>query len=87
MSVKWCGQTSPVTRTPRCLAAADQLDAAGSGDVQDVQPAAGELGQGDVAVDHDFLGRGRHAAQAQPHALEAFVHDAAAGQVEVLGSG
>ena len=60
------------------LAAADQLDAAGRRDVQDVQPAAGQLGQRDVAVDHDLLGRRRHAAQAQPHALEALVHDAAA---------
>ena len=66
---------------------ADQVDAAGRGDVQDVQPAAGQLGQGDVAVDHHLLGRGRHAAQAQPHALEALVHDAAARQLEVLGSG
>ena len=66
------------------LGPADQIDAAGRRDVQDVQPAAGQLGQGDVAVDHDLLGRGRHAAQAQPHALEALVHDAAARQVEVL---
>ena len=63
--VKWCGQTSPLTRTPRWLAAADQIDAAGGGNVQDVQPAAGQLGQRDVAVDHDFLGGGRHAAQPQ----------------------
>ena len=48
-------------------------------------PAAGQLGQGDVAVDHDLLGRRRHAAQAQAHALEALVHDAAARQLEVLG--
>ena len=50
-----------------------------------MQPAAGQLGQVDVAVDHHLLGRGRHAAQAQAHALEAFVHDAAARQLQVLG--
>ena len=43
------------------------------------------LGQGDFAVDHDLFGRGRHAAQPQPHALEALVHDAAARQLQVLG--
>ncbi len=64
--------------------AADEVDAAGRGDVQDVQPAAGQLRQRDVAVDHHLLGGGRHAVQPQPHALEALVHDAAAGQVQVL---
>src|SRR5262245_38190342 len=65
--------------------AADELDAAGGRDVQDVQPAAGDGGQLDVAVDHDLFGGGGHAAQAQTHALDALVHDAALGQLEVLG--
>ena len=41
-------------------------------------------GEFDVAVDHDFFRRRRHAAQTEPHALEALVHDAAARQVEVF---
>ena len=67
------------------LAATDQLDAAGRRDVQDVDARPGQLGQGDLAVDHHLFRRRRQAAQAQTHALEAFVHDAAARQVEVLG--
>src|SRR5262249_41646643 len=66
------------------LAAADQFHAAGARDVQDVQAALRHLGQLDVAVNDDLFGTGRHAAQAEPHALRALVHDAAAGQVRVL---
>ena len=60
---------------------ANQFDTARGGDVQDAQPAAGQLGQGDIPVDHDLLGRGRHASQSQPHALKSLMHNAAAGQL------
>ena len=63
------------------LALADQLDRAGGRDVLDVEPAAGDLGQADVAGDHDVLGGGGHAAQAEPHRLEPLVHHAADGQL------
>ncbi len=79
--VKWWGQASAVTRDAAALALADQLDGAGGRDVLDVQPAAGDLGQADVAGDHDVLGRGGHAAEAQPHRLEPLVHHAADGQL------
>lgn len=59
------------------LAAADEVDAAGRRDMQDVQPAAGDLGQLDVAMNHDLLGRRRHAPQPQPHAFDPLVHHAA----------
>ena len=60
------------------LPLADQLDGARRRDVLDVQPAAGDLGQADVAGDHDVLGRRGHAARPEPHRLEPLVHHAAA---------
>ena len=84
VSRKWCGHASPVTLTPSRFAPADQIDAAGRRDVLDVNPAAGDLGQLDVAEDMDLLGHGRHAADAQGRADEALVHHAAARQVEVF---
>ena len=44
-------------------------------------PTAGDLGQADVARDHDVLGRRRHAGESQPHRLEPFMHHAADGQL------
>jgi hypothetical protein len=66
---------------PAPLAFADQLDRAGRRDVLDMEPAAGDLGQADVARDHDVLGRRGHAAEAEPHRLEPLVDHAADGQL------
>jgi hypothetical protein len=52
--------------------------------VQDVDFAAGQLGQHDVAVDHDVFGNRRHAAQAQPYAHLTFIHDPALSQFKNL---
>src|SRR5262249_695207 len=56
----------------------DQIDTPGRGDVEDMKPTSGKFRQFNVAVDHDFFGSCRHAAQAEAHALEPFVHDAPA---------
>ena len=45
-----------MTWTPRRLPFADEFDGPRGRDVLDVQPAAGDLGQADVAGDHDVLG-------------------------------
>ena len=87
VSVKWCGQTSVVTRDAAALGPAHQLDAAGARDVHDVDAPARGFGQQDVAGDHDILGHGRHAGQAQQQRDQPFVHDAAAGQLANLGNG
>ena len=52
---------------------AHQLQAAGRGQVLDVQGAAGQLGQGDVPGNLDFLAAGRPAGQAQAGGYYAFV--------------
>ena len=43
------------------FAFANQLDGPGRRDVLDMEPAAGDLGQADVASDHDVLGGVWHA--------------------------
>lgn len=63
---------------------ADQLDRAGGADVGDVVADAGGRGQADVALGHDFLGRGRDAGQAEAGGGDAAVHDALAGERLVL---
>jgi endonuclease-3 len=55
--------TSAVTRTPPCLV--DQLDATPGADVADVQPAAGQFGEHQVAGDDDLLGRRGDALDAE----------------------
>ena len=66
---------------PPPLAFANELDGACGRDVLDVEPAAGDLGEADVAGNHDVFGRGRHSGQAQLHRLEPLVHHAADGQL------
>src|SRR5208283_4726972 len=66
---------------PASLALADQLDGASRRDVLDVQPAARDLGEADVAGDHDVLGGVWHAGKSESHRLETLVHDAANGEL------
>ena len=63
----------------------DQLDRAPGGDVAQVQPAAGQLGQQQVAGDHHLLGGGRPAGQPEHGRHLALVHLGAVGQRGVLG--
>ena len=46
-----------------------------------MQPSAGELGQRDVAADHDLFRRPGHALQAEPQRMQALVHHAALNKV------
>ena len=85
MSVKWCGVASAVTRTPRLLRPAHGVDAVDRGDVHHVQPAAGGLGQGDVAAGHHVFGGGGNAGQAQHQRDQPLVHHAVLGQLADLG--
>src|SRR5262249_43353417 len=64
---------------------ADQVHAARRRDVQNVEPAAGQLGQFDVTVDHHFLGGRWPATPAEAETPDPPVHDAALAQVQVLG--
>ena len=52
----------------------DQFDAAAGGDVADVEPAAGEFRQHQVAADDDFLGGGRNPGDTEASRDFAFVH-------------
>ena len=63
----------------------DQLDAAGRRDAEHMEPTAGELGELEVAVEDDLLGGRGHDAEAEAHADDPLVHDAAAGELEILG--
>ena len=60
------------------LGLADQLDGAPGRDVLDVDASAGVLGEEEVACDHDILGDGGDAGEAEPSRDEPFVHGAAA---------
>lgn len=66
------------------LGPADQLDRAGGADVGDVVAAGGLARETDVALGHDFLGRGGDAGEAEAGGGDAGVHDAAAGEGLVL---
>ncbi len=52
--------------------------------MEEVDPPAGQAGQGDVAGDDDRLGFGRHAGDAEPARPGALVHVAAPGQLRVF---
>ena len=70
---------------PAGLGRPDQLDRAAGGDVAQVQAAAGQLGQEQVAGDHHLLGGGRPAGQPEHGRHLALVHLGAVGQRGVLG--
>ena len=70
------------------LGPADELDAAGRRQVQQVDRRAGEAGQLDVAMDHQLLGDRRPAGHAELAAALPFVHHRPVGQgadLAVLG--
>ena len=70
------------------MAPADQLDAAGGGEVQEVHPDAGQSHQFDVAVDHQLLGDRRPARQPEAAAARSLVHHRTRGEpgdLAVLG--
>ena len=69
---------------PLGLGRPDQLDRGGGRQVEEVDPSAGEAGQGDVAGHDHRLGLGRHAGDAEPARPGALVHVAAPGQRRVL---
>ena len=62
----------------------DQVDRTGGGEVEEVDRRAGQAHQRDVAGDHDLLGGGRHARDAQPARPAPLVHGAPGGQAGVL---
>ena len=62
---------------PVGLRASDQGDRLRRGDVAEMQPAAGELRQPEVARDQDRLGGGGYAGQSEPSGELAFGGDAA----------
>ncbi len=66
------------------LGGAHELQAARGGDVLDVELAAGEARNGDVAGDLDLLALGRPAENAQAGGDDALVHLAVADEVLVL---
>ena len=76
---------SQVTRRPRALAARIAASAAGRRDVREVQPAAGQLEQAQVALDHHRLGRRRDAGEAQARGERPLVHHPVLGQRRLLG--
>ena len=63
---------------------AQGADAAGRGDVAEVEAPAGQLEQGEVAKHHDVLGLGRDPLQPQPGGRGSLVHDPLADEVQVL---
>ena len=67
------------------LGAAHLLDRAGGAQVRQVQSAAGQARQRQVARDGDLLGLARDALEPEHRRQRAFVHDAAVDQVGVLG--
>ena len=88
MRLKWCGAASAVTATPVGLGGAHDLDAAGGGQVQEVDAGSGEAGELDVAVDHQLLGDRRPAGQSELAAAAALVHHRPLGEpshLAVLG--
>jgi len=62
------------------LGAADEIEPLGGGDVRDVQGAAGETAELDVAIDLELLAERRPAEHAEAGARTAFVDDAARGE-------
>ena len=72
--------TSAVTGDPLGLGSANQLDAAGRRQVQQMQAGAGQPGQLEVAMDHQLLGEGRPAWQAELAAALSLVHHRAGGE-------
>src|SRR5437762_199057 len=66
------------------FAGAHDVDAAGGTDVGDVDVCASGFSQGDVARDHDLLGGGGPAGQAQALRHCAFVHGCALSQAGFL---
>ena len=65
---------------PVGLGPANELDAAGRREVQEVDRRAGEPRQLDVAVDHQLLGERRPAGQAELAAALPFVHHGTGGE-------
>ena len=82
--MKWCGVTSQVTAMPRALPARTARSEPRGAQVGDVEAAAGEAGQRDVALDPDLLGLARNAAQAEPRGVEALVRHAVALERRIL---
>ena len=90
MRVKWWGVASAVTGSPRALAWRTSSTDPGGGEVLEVDPGAGEPGQGDVAEDHQLLGLGRDAGDARARRPLPLVHVAAVAErldLAVLGEG
>ena len=67
------------------LGGADRGQRPGGRDVREVQPAAGELDQAQVALDHHRLGRRRDPGQAEARGELPLVHHAVLGQRRLLG--
>jgi len=62
------------------LAATHRFDGPPGGDMSDMHAPAGEAGQADIAVHHDFFGLVGHAPQPQCGGDNPFVHDGSRGQ-------
>ena len=71
-------------REPAGLRVAQQCDRAGRAHVRDVQTAARQVRERDVARHHHLLGGGRDAVQAETQRGHTLVHDPAGGEVPVL---
>ena len=85
VSSRWCGVTSQVTGSRAPLRGPHQLEAARRRQVGDVVTTAAVLEQDEVARHHHVLGGAGDARQAEERRRVALVHDAAAGEAEVLG--
>ena len=81
---RWCGVTSAVARTPGLAGAAELGDRLARGEVQQVERPRLVAGEREVARDHDALGHGRVAAEAELGRDEALVHVAAARERRLL---
>ena len=85
--MKCAGVTPAVTATPRRLAARTRSSAARGGDLAQVQPRSGHLGQRDVARRRQRFGFGGRARQAEPGRHLARGGRGLAGEPVVLGVG
>ena len=81
VSVKWWGQASAVTLTPRRLPSRTSSTERAVEMCWMCSRPRGDLGEADVAGDHDVLGGVWHAGKSQSHRLETLVHDAAHGEL------
>ena len=77
--------TPAVTRAPSALARAIAATRRGRRDLGRVVGAAGQPRQRQVALERDGFGLARNAGKPEPAGIEPFIHDAAGGEVAVLG--